>query len=75
MKKFKTDEEYREYLKWYQLELDKKCDELVEKVKQLHEELTEMMRERGFTKDEIFRVIYKNDLEPMYERGYLQRPH
>ncbi|NNV01654.1 hypothetical protein [Brevibacillus sp. MCWH] len=76
MKKlFKTDEENQEYLKWYQLELDKKCDELVEKVKQLNKELIEMMREKGFTENEINRVLYKNDLEPLYKHGYMQRLH
>jgi hypothetical protein len=61
--------------RWLNLELDIKIDQLVKQLKQGFEELAEIMREKGFTEDEINRVLYKNDLEPLYKYGYMQRPH
>lgn len=67
--------EYQSFLDWMTLGVKKECDKIMEELKQEREKLVEQMRDRGFAEDEIIRVIYKNDCEPMYERGYMQRPH
>lgn len=75
MSKREVDEDYQNYLKWLKLKVNRLRDELLKELKQEREDLVEQMKDRGFTDEEIFRVIYKDDLEPMYERGFMQRPH
>ncbi len=70
-----TDKEYEKHLDELKVKLDKEISEMAACLEQSFKETTGIMRDKGFTEDEIQRVICKMDYEPLYERGMMQRPH